>query len=206
MVKDDEFVAAPARHQIARTDDGAQPACDLDQELVAGPVAETVVDLLEVVEVEKHHGQAVARGAVATKGQSKLFLETAAIGQLGDRVEARHPIDFELRIAALGHVLDDQNGALACHAMDSDLEGAIVERFEGNDEIDRIVVAGENGGETDKLRLGENAVADQLPQGRFDMRPDGSLVWAKIEHLEGLVVGQDQTATGPACTGRATCC
>ena len=71
MVKDDEFVAAPARDQVARTDDGAQPACDLDQELVAGPVAETVVDLLEVVEVEKHHGQAVARGAVATEGPER---------------------------------------------------------------------------------------------------------------------------------------
>ena len=55
MVKDDEFVAAPARDQVARPDDGAQPVCDLDQELVAGSVSETVVDLLEVIEVEEHH-------------------------------------------------------------------------------------------------------------------------------------------------------
>ena len=50
MVKDDKFVAAPARDQVARADDGAEPACDLDQKLVAGAMAETVVDLLEVVE------------------------------------------------------------------------------------------------------------------------------------------------------------
>ena len=104
------------------------------------------------------------------KGESELLLETAAVGQLGDGVEARHSIDFELGVAALGDVLDDQNGALACHAMDRDLEGAIVERFERNDEIDRTVVAGENGGETRKLRLGDDAVADQLGQDRFDMR------------------------------------
>ena len=55
MVKDDKFVAAPARDQVARPDDGAQPVCDLDQELVAGSVSETIVDLLEVVEVEEHH-------------------------------------------------------------------------------------------------------------------------------------------------------
>ena len=65
MVKDDKFVAAPARDQVTRANDGAEPACDLDQKLVPGPVSETVVDLLEVVEVEKHHGQAGAWGAVA---------------------------------------------------------------------------------------------------------------------------------------------
>ena len=50
-----------------------EPACDLDQKLVAGSVSETVVDLLEVVEVEKHHGQAVAWGVVATKGKRELL-------------------------------------------------------------------------------------------------------------------------------------
>src|SRR5262249_19778344 len=81
--------------------------------LSPGAVAETVVDLLEVIEVEEHHGQAVARRALAAESKSQLFLETAAIGQSGDRIEARHPVDFGLRVAALGDVLDDQNGALA---------------------------------------------------------------------------------------------
>ena len=163
MVKDDEFVAAPARDQVTRADDGAEPACDLDQELVAGPVPETVVDLLEVVEIEEHHGQAVARGVVATKGQSELLLETAAIGQFGDGVEPRHPVDLELGVAALGDVLNDQHGALGRHAVDGDLEGAIVERFERDDEIDGLVV-GENGGETRELWFGDDAAADQFRQ------------------------------------------
>ena len=167
MVKDDKFVAAPARDQVARTDNGAQPACDLDQKFVAGPVSETVVDLLEVVEVEKHHGQAIAGGIVAAKGQRELLLEISPVGQLGNGVEPRHSIDFELGVAALGDVLNDQNGALAGHAMDGDLKRAIVERFERDDEIDPAAVVGENGGETRELRLGEDSVADQFRQDRF---------------------------------------
>ena len=94
MVKDDEFVAAPARDEIARADDRAEPACDLDQELVAGAVAEAVVDLLEVVEVEKHHGEAVARGAVAMKGESELSSKQRRLGSSVTGVEARHAVDF----------------------------------------------------------------------------------------------------------------
>ena len=78
--------------------------------------------------------------------------------------------------------------------MDSDLKRAIVERFERDDEIDFASVGGENGGETRELRLGEDAVADQLPQDRFDVCADGSVVRAEAEHLESLVVCQNETA------------
>jgi hypothetical protein len=79
--------------------------------------------------------------------------------------------------------------------MDGDLEGAIIERFERNDEIDPgAVAAGKNGGKTRELRLGDDAGADQLRQDGFDMRADGSVVGAKIEHPERLVVGQNETA------------
>ena len=56
---------------------------DLDQQPVAGLVAEAVVDDLEVVEVEEQHGDAVAapeRGA--QRGQ-----ERGAVGRPGERVE-----------------------------------------------------------------------------------------------------------------------
>ena len=39
---------------------GAQPLGDRDEQLVAGAVAERVVDLLEAVEVEEEHGHAAA--------------------------------------------------------------------------------------------------------------------------------------------------
>ena len=145
MVKDDEFVAAPARDQIAGADDGAEPGCDLDQKLVAGAVAEAVVDLLEIVEVEEHHGEPVARRVVATQGQSELFLETAAIGQLGDGVEARHPVDFRLRVAALGDVLDDQNGAIVPHLVDGDFDRSAVRNFDRHDDIRTAAPLAEDG-------------------------------------------------------------
>ena len=145
MVKDDEFVPAPARDQIAGADDGAEPGCDLDQKLVAGAVAEAVVDLLEIVEVEKHHGEPVARRVVATQGQSELFLETAAIGQLGDGVEARHPVDFRLRVAALGDVLDDQNGAIVPHLVDGDFDRSAVRNLDRHDDIRTAAPLAEDG-------------------------------------------------------------
>ena len=44
------------------------------------------------------------------------------------------------------------------------------------------------------MRLGEDAVADQFRQDRFHVRADGSVVRAEAEHLEGLVVRQNETA------------
>ena len=80
--------------------------------------------------------------------------------------------------------------------MDGDLKGAIVERFQGNDEVDFATVVGENGGETRELRLGEDAAADQFGQDRFHVRARGRVVGAKAEHLEGLIVGQNEAAVG----------
>ena len=77
-VKDDEFVPAPARDQIARADDRPQPARDVGQQLVARAMAEAVIDLFEIVEVEEHHGQAVGRPA-RVGGQCEFVLE-ACVG------------------------------------------------------------------------------------------------------------------------------
>ena len=51
--QDDELVAAEARDQILGAHDPAQPRADLDEHLVADVVAEGVVDVLEVVEVDE---------------------------------------------------------------------------------------------------------------------------------------------------------
>ena len=123
-----------------------------------------------------------------------MLLEISPVGQLGDGVEPRHSIDFELGVAALGDVLNDQNGALAGHAVDRDLKRAIVERFERDDEIDPALVVGERGGETRELQLREDSVADQFRQHRFHVRADGCVVRAEAEHLESLVVRQNEAA------------
>ena len=55
-----ELVAAEARDRVARAQRQLQADRDLDQEAVALLVAEGVVDLLELVEVEQHHRELVA--------------------------------------------------------------------------------------------------------------------------------------------------
>ena len=62
LADDDELVAAEAGDQVAGAHGGAQPVGHLDEQLVAGGVAERVVDDLEVVEVEEEAGQAAGAG------------------------------------------------------------------------------------------------------------------------------------------------
>ena len=131
-VEDNEFVAAPAGDQIARADDAGEPACDLRQKLVAGGVAQAVVDLLEIVEIEEHHGEF---GPIGPERNRQLLLEAPAVGQVGDGVEPRHPIDLVLGVAALGDVLDDDDRAFALHTMDGDFKRPAIAGLERNDEV-----------------------------------------------------------------------
>ena len=59
--QDGELVAAEARHGIARAHGRLQPAGHPDEQLVAGHVAEAVVDDLEAVEIEEEDGEPVGR-------------------------------------------------------------------------------------------------------------------------------------------------
>ena len=126
MVKHDKFVAAPARDQVARADDAAQPPRDLNQELIAGAMSQTVIDLLEVVEVEKQYCQAVRLRTVGMKRLREVLLEAATVGQLSDRIEAGHSVDFALRVSAFRYVLDYENGAVVLHAVDRGFDRASV--------------------------------------------------------------------------------
>ena len=61
-----ELVAAEARRRVAGADALREPLGHVDQRLVAGAVAEAVVDRLEVVDIEEDHPKlAAARGARA---------------------------------------------------------------------------------------------------------------------------------------------
>ena len=81
--QDGELVAAEPRRQVARAQAGAQAARERDQQLVADLVAEAVVDVLEVVEVEQEHD-----GAAVGPGDRGLHLlrEQLAVGEPGERV------------------------------------------------------------------------------------------------------------------------
>jgi hypothetical protein len=140
VVQDHEFVSAPSRDDITRANDGAQPARDFSQELVARAMAEAVVDLFEVVEIEEHHGHAVEEMTIRTQGPCELVLEAAAIGQVGHGVETRHSINLELRVAPLGDVLNDHDGPLAFHPMDGEFERAAVSSFKRRHDVRPAIV------------------------------------------------------------------
>ena len=67
-----ELVAAHARDGVARAQRRVEPQRDGLQQLVAGLVAERVVDDLEAVEVEEQHGGAGPRAAAARAPQRLL--------------------------------------------------------------------------------------------------------------------------------------
>jgi hypothetical protein len=60
-VEDDrELVAAEAGQRVLRAQHGLQAGPDLAQDLVAGVMAEGVVELLEAVEVDEQEGHVIA--------------------------------------------------------------------------------------------------------------------------------------------------
>jgi hypothetical protein len=79
----DELVTAEAGDQPG-ADGGGQPAGDGDEHLVAGPVAERVVDPLEVVEVHQDRHQRLAVGR--TDQRRPDAVEPAAVRQAGEVV------------------------------------------------------------------------------------------------------------------------
>src|SRR4051812_48079636 len=99
-----ELVAAEARRGVAGADAGGEALADLEQDLVAGGVAEAVVDRLEVVEVDEDDGQADVVAAHAADGVADALGEQRAVGEAGDRVVEGLVGELLLERLALGDV------------------------------------------------------------------------------------------------------
>ena len=86
MGDDGELVAAEAGHQIVAAHDVAQPLGDVEDELVADVMAERVVDVLEVIEVDVEHRRGRAAGAHFVDHGFEPLAEIDAVGQAADRI------------------------------------------------------------------------------------------------------------------------
>ena len=84
--EDAELVAAEAGDDVAGPQVGAQPRRDRPQQLVAGVVADAVVDQLEVVEVEEEDPDRRARDGAARERVAERVDEAEPVGQAGERV------------------------------------------------------------------------------------------------------------------------
>nr|WP_228430773.1 hypothetical protein [Baekduia soli] len=93
---DGELVTAQPRDEVLGPDAAAQALGDLAEQQVAVHVPERVVDLLEVVEVEQHHGRA---GVVLADGGAQRVLQPraqhAAVRQPGERVVQRVVLELQ---------------------------------------------------------------------------------------------------------------
>ncbi len=89
MGDDGEFVAAEASHQILAAHDAAQPLGDVENELVADVMAERVVDVLEVIEIDVEHGRRRAAGAHVVDHGFEPLAEIDAVGQAAHRIVQR---------------------------------------------------------------------------------------------------------------------
>ena len=99
-----ELVAAEAGGGVARADARRQPLRDLVEHLVAGRVAEAVVDGLEVVEVDEDDRQPVVLAPRAGDGVAHALAEQRAVGEVGHRVVERLVGELLLERLALADV------------------------------------------------------------------------------------------------------
>ena len=101
---DHELVAAEARHRVGRADRTGEPTRDLDEQLVADDVTETVVDELEAVEVEEQDRD-VALGAFGARQRVREAVdEQQAVGEVGEVVVQRLVRERLLGALAVGDV------------------------------------------------------------------------------------------------------
>ncbi|MNJ33765.1 hypothetical protein D3C77_284550 [compost metagenome] len=100
-----KFVAGKARQAAAGAEAVAQAPGQADQQLVAGLVAEAVVDPLEVVDV--HQQQADGAVAVASEALIEVADERGAVAQAREVVGVGQALDALLGQLALGDVFVD---------------------------------------------------------------------------------------------------
>ena len=99
--QDAEFVATEASHQVAVTHRLANDLGHGHQQLVAGVVAEAVVDALEVIDVEKHHPQAAPLLGMALEDLGEGLIEGAAVVQVGEGIVVRGLLQRSARLVEL---------------------------------------------------------------------------------------------------------
>ena len=78
---DDEFVAAEPRYQVFDPRQGVQPFPNRAEQEIAAVVAERVVDLLEVIDIDEMHGDHAAAGRSTASAASSRSIRRARLAR-----------------------------------------------------------------------------------------------------------------------------
>jgi hypothetical protein len=84
----EKLLAAPARDEVALAQAAGQAAPDAPQHPVADGMAEVVVDLLEVIHVDQHHGARLAAALQRDEFELAALVGGQPVRQAGQRVMA----------------------------------------------------------------------------------------------------------------------
>jgi hypothetical protein len=98
---DDELVAAHAHDDVLIAHRGANARRDCLQQLVAGLVTARVVDVLEAIQIEKHHRQRGTRAARLVDRLGQVSRQKQPIRQAGELVVVREMIQMLLFLEKL---------------------------------------------------------------------------------------------------------
>jgi hypothetical protein len=107
--KDSELVACQPACDRAARQRARQPFAQRLEYAIAGFVAEGVVDLLEIIDVDVQQHQATARARAARDGLVQQVLELQSVRHLGERVESCQVADAAFCALAVGDVAQHED-------------------------------------------------------------------------------------------------
>ena len=110
---------------VGRAQTGAQALANRFQQPVAGLVAVTVVDGLEIVEVEEEGGDRAAAALNECEGVLDAVGEESAVGKTGQRVVKRLVAELPLELLALADVATDSLHAQHLTVLDDQPRGQL---------------------------------------------------------------------------------
>ena len=132
LAQDHELVAAVADHGVAGPERALQSAGDLDEQIVAGVVAEPVVDAFEAVEVEEQQRERGGMAARASDRDVEPVEQEHAVRQAGKRIVERLVREAGRGALALDRVADRPVERIGVGGrLDQVVLGAVVDRAQG---------------------------------------------------------------------------
>ena len=171
LQQDGELVAAEAGGGVSGADAGGDPLGHLEQHPVSGGVPETIVDGLEVVQVDEDDGHPDALAQRACHGVANALVEQRAVGEVGDRIVEGLVGELLLELLALGDVAAVE---------DDPADGVVVEEVGVQDlEVTQLAVLGLQQALDDLGTAGGTGAAGEAAQ-------QAPLLLGVQQRLEGL--------------------